>query len=83
MHSHTVPQRLLRHFAYRDGHTKSIRLWRYEKNRKPYWKASPETATAFERHFANPVDADVEAKIENRLANEIEDPVNQFISGFL
>ncbi len=82
MKSHTIPQRLLQQFAYQDVHTKSLRLWRYEKGRKPYWKASPESATAFDSHFADPKDTSLETEIEKRLASEIEDPVNQFISRF-
>jgi|SRR5208282_158183 hypothetical protein len=82
MKSHTVPQRLLQQFAYRDTHTKSLRLWRYEKGRKPYGKASPKSATAFDSHFADPQDTSLEIEIEKRLAVEIEDPVNQFISHF-
>lgn len=77
--SHAVPKRLLRAFSYHDVKTNSPRLWRYEKGRKPYWKASPDKATAVEGHFADPADASIEREIEQRLACEIEDPVNQFI----
>ena len=82
MKSHTVPKRLLRQFAYREATTQSDRLWRYEKSRAPYPKASPDTATRVQGHFADPSDADIEAAIERRLAYEIEDPVNQFIARF-
>jgi len=82
MKSHTVPKRLLRQFSYREPSTKSDRLWRYEKGRSPYSKASPDTATRIDGHFADPSDAQLEATIERRLAYEIEDPVNQFITNF-
>jgi hypothetical protein len=82
MKSHTVPKRLLRQFAYPEASTKSDRLWRYEKGRPPYPKASPDTATRVEGHFVDPSDDEIEAAIERRLAYEIEDPVNQFIARF-
>jgi hypothetical protein len=82
MKSHTVPKRLLRQFAYPEASTGSDRLWRYEKDRVPYSKASPDTATRIDGHFADPEDAVIEATIERRLAYEIEDPVNQFIANF-
>lgn len=82
MKSHTVPKRLLRQFAYPEASTQSDRLWRYEKNRAPYPKASQDTATRVEGHFADPSDAEIEAAIERCLAYEIEDPVNQFIAHF-
>jgi hypothetical protein len=82
MKSHTVPKRLLRLFSYREASTKSDRLWRYEKGRSPYSKASPDTATRIEGHFADPSDTQLEATIERRLAYEIEDPVNHFITNF-
>nr|WP_058189443.1 DUF4238 domain-containing protein [Terracidiphilus gabretensis] len=82
MKSHTVPKRLLRQFAYLEASTRSDRLWRYEKDRAPYSKASPDTATRIDGHFADPEDAAIEATIERRLAYEIEDPVNQFIANF-
>ncbi len=80
--SHTVPKRLLRQFSYYEASTRSLRLWRYERGRAPYPKASPETATRIEGHFADPNDALLEATVEKQLAYEIEDPVNQFISNF-
>jgi hypothetical protein len=82
MKSHTVPQRLLEQFAYQDLRTRSLRLWRYEKDRGPYPKASPKSATSFEGHFSDPDDDALESEIEKRLANEIEYPVNQFICRF-
>ena len=82
MKSHTVPKRLLRQFAYPEGTTGTDRLWRFEKDRSPYSKASPDRATRVEGHFADPNDSEIEAAIERRLAYEIEDPVNQFIARF-
>lgn len=83
MNSHTVPQRLLEQFAYFDERTRSLRLWRYEKDRRPYWKASPETATTVDRHFASHEDASLEQHIERRLAYEVEDPVHCFLPDFV
>lgn len=79
MRSHTVPKKLLEHFAYDDPVTKSKRLWRYEKGRPPYGEAAPKTATRWDGHFADPDDAAKEAAIETRLQREFENPVNQFI----
>ncbi len=79
MKSHTVPKRLLRQFAYMNEVTGSPRLWRYEKGRPPYPNASPKTATRVDGHFANPNDEQLEAMVERRLADEIEDPVNKFM----
>jgi Protein of unknown function (DUF4238) len=79
MKSHTVPRRLLQQFTYPEASTKSPRLWRYEKGSSPYSKASPTTATRLDGHFAHPSEGETEARIETRLAYEIEDPVNQFI----
>lgn len=75
MNSHTVPKRLLRQFSYFENTTRSYRLWRYEKGRTPYSKASPDTATRIDGHFSDPRDTELEAMIERRLAYEIEDPV--------
>ncbi len=79
MFSHTVPKKLLEQFAYDDPVTRSPRLWQYRKGRKPWPKASPKTATAWEGHFADPEDRGKETKLELRLKQEFEDPVNQFI----
>jgi hypothetical protein len=79
MKSHTVPKKLLEQFAYDDPVTRSKRLWRYEKDRPPYGKASPKTATRFGEHFADPLNSDKEQEIESRLKREFEDPVNGFI----
>lgn len=79
MKSHTVPKKLLEQFAYFDRKTNSLRLWRYQKGRKPFWKASPETATVVEGVFADPRDAEKEAELEHRLNREFEEPVHEFI----
>ena len=79
MLSHTVPKKLLEHFAYDDPLTNSKRLWRYEKGRVPYGRAAPKTATRWDGHFADPANATKEAELEARLQREFEEPVNQFI----
>jgi hypothetical protein len=79
MKSHTVPRKLLEQFAYFDNHTKSLRLWRYEKNRPPYPNASPRTATRIDGHFNLPNIAAKEEELERRLAREFEEPVNEFL----
>ena len=79
MESHTVPRKLLEQFAYDDAISGSKRLWRYEKGRTPYKKASPRTATRINRHFSDPKDATKESKIEQRLNREFEEPVNKFL----
>src|SRR5579872_1483127 len=79
MLSHTVPKKLLEQFAYDDPITRSKRLWRYQKDRSPYGRAAPKTATRWEGHFAHPANAAKETEIEGRLKREFEDPVNEFI----
>jgi len=79
MKSHTVPCKLLEQFSYLDTRTKSLRLWRYEKNLQPYPKASPRTATRIDGHFNHPDIAAKEEELESRLNREIEMPVNQFL----
>lgn len=79
MESHTVPRKLLEQFAYDDARTGSKRLWRYEKGRPPYKKASPRTATRINRHFSDPEDSTKESEIEKRLNREFEEPVNKFL----
>ena len=79
MLSHTVPKKLLEQFAYDEPVTKSKRLWRYQKEKSPYGRAAPKTATRWDGHFAHPEDAAKEAEVEARLQREFEDPVNQFI----
>jgi hypothetical protein len=81
MKSHTVPRRLLEQFAYYDTVTKSLRLWRYEKGRTPYWKASPETATTIEGHHADPTNPAKEEELEQRLNTEFEDPIHRHLDG--
>src|SRR5258708_6030481 len=82
MKSHTVPQRLLKQFAFHDSITDSLRLWKYTKGLQPSSKASPRTATRIEGHFASPTDSALERTVETRLAIEIEDPVNKFLANF-
>jgi hypothetical protein len=77
--SHTVPQRLLRQFAYEHVATKSLRLWKYAKALPPFGKASPRKATTEEKFFADPKNAELELEIETSLAHKIEDPVNVFL----
>ena len=79
MQSHTVPRKLLEQFAYHDPVTAAKRLWRYQKGRPPYCKASPRTATRIDGHFSDPEDATKEAELENRLNREFEEPVNSFL----
>lgn len=79
MKSHTVPKKLLEQFAYDDPVTRSKRLWRYQKGRGPYRRASPKTATRWDGHFAFPANAAKESELEERLEREFEHPVNQFI----
>jgi len=79
MFSHTVPKKLLEQFAYYDLRTKSPRLWQYQKDRPPWWKASPGRATAWDGHFADPANAAKEEQLELRLKQQFEDPVNEFI----
>lgn len=79
MLSHTVPKKLLEHFAYDDPVTRSKRLWRYEKGQAPYGRAAPRTATRWDGHFADPANATKEAEVEARLQREFEEPVNRFI----
>jgi len=79
MQSHTVPKKLLEQFAYYDPITKSLRLWRYEKGRAPFAKASPKTATRIDGHFWHPDDPAKETELETRLNDEFENPVNRFL----
>ena len=79
MRSHTVPRKLLEQFAYDDPFTAAKRLWRYQKDRPPYCKASPRTATRIDRHLTDPEDSAKEAELEARLNREFEEPVNSFL----
>jgi uncharacterized protein DUF4238 len=79
MRSHTVPKKLLEQFAYDDPVTRSNRLWQYKKERAPWGRASPKSATAWDGQFADPANAAREEQIELRLKQEFEDPVNEFL----
>lgn len=79
MKSHTVPRKLLEQFAHLDTFTKSLRLWRYEKDRPPLRDASPRSATRIDGHFMHPDIAAKEEELERRLAREFEEPVNRFL----
>jgi len=79
MKSHTVPKKLLERFAFDDPVTRSKRLWRYQKDKPPYGRAAPKTATRWSGHFADPANAAKEAELEQQLERKFEHPVNQFI----
>jgi hypothetical protein len=79
MKSHTVPRFLLDQFAYDDPVRKQRRLWQYAKGRAPTGAASPRSATRIDRHFADPINEEREAKLETRLNDEFEDPVHKFL----
>jgi hypothetical protein len=79
MESHTVPRKLLDQFAYDDPVTRSRRLWQYARGREPWGRSSPRTATRISNHFADPADSEREARLEDRLNREFEDPVHRFI----
>ena len=79
MKSHTIPKNLIEQFAYADPITGSKRLWRYQKGQPPYGRATPKAATRCDGHFADPTNSAKESELEERLAQEFEDPVNQFI----
>ncbi|WP_312024231.1 DUF4238 domain-containing protein [Edaphobacter aggregans] len=79
MESHTVPRKLLDQFAYDDPVTRSRRLWRYAKDRPPSGRASPRTATRISEHFADPANSEREARLEDRLNREFENPVHTFL----
>lgn len=78
MKSHTVPEKLLRQFAFRHP-VKGSRLWRYQKDKEPYWDVSPSKATVIEHHFFDPLDPAREESIETRLNQRFEDTVHNFI----
>jgi hypothetical protein len=78
MNSHTVPERLLKQFAFNDPVT-GLRLCRYEKGRPPYCKVSASKATVIVGHFSDPLNAVREANIETRLNQQFENPVHDFI----
>jgi hypothetical protein len=68
MLSHTVPRKLLEQFAYDDPVTRSKRLWRYQKGRAPWPKASPKSATRWDRHFADPANAGKETSKPSQVS---------------
>lgn len=78
MKSHTVPEKLLKQFAFRHPH-KGLRLWRYQRGRDPYWDVSPSKATVVEGHFSDPRNSAREGTIETRLNQRFENPVHDFI----
>jgi hypothetical protein len=79
MQSHTVPRKLLDQFAYDDPVTRSRRLWQYTRDRAPSGRASPRTATRVSEHFADPTNSEREARLEDRLNREFENPVHAYI----
>ncbi len=79
MLSHSVPRKLLEQFAYFHTPTQSLRLWRYEKNKSPYPKAAPKSATTFEHYFEHPHKPTLEEETERAIAQKIEDPVHRFL----
>ena len=78
MKSHTVPEKLLKQFAFRHP-VKRLRLWRYQKDREPYWDVSPEMATVVEGQFSDPRNGAREESIETSLNQRFENPVHNFI----
>ncbi len=79
MRSHTVPRKLLDLFAYNDPVSGTRRLWRFARERQPERGISPRSATRIDGHFADPANAEREARLEERLNQEFEDPVHRFI----
>ena len=80
MNSHPTPERLLRQFAYTNSSLASDRLWEYRKGRKPDGKRAPKSATTIGGIYAHCQEESVEKTIEDQLAHEIENPVNDFIA---
>lgn len=78
MKSHTVPQKLLEQFAFKHP-VKKLRLWRYQKNRKPYWDVSPSIATVVDGQFSDPRNSAREERIETNLNQRFENSVHGFI----
>lgn len=78
MKSHTVPEKLLKQFAF-EHPVKGLRLWRYQKTREPYWDVSPNKATVVEGQFFDPRNAKREESIETELNQRFENPVHNFI----
>jgi hypothetical protein len=82
INSHIVPKCLLEQFAYEDTKTQSLRLWRYRRGLTPRWDAAPKSAARCAGYFESSQDAEAEAQIEIRLAQEIENPVHKFLPKF-
>ena len=78
MKSHTVPEKLLKQFAFKHP-VKGLRLWRYQKIREPYWDVSPSKATVVEGQFSDLRNAEREESIETELNQRFENPVHDFI----
>jgi len=78
MKSHTVPEKLLIQFAFSHP-VKRLRLWRYQKDREPYWDVSPKMATVVDGQFSDPRNGAREASIETKLNQRFENPVHDFI----
>jgi hypothetical protein len=78
MKSHTVPEKLLKQFAFRHS-VKGLRLWRYQKEREPYWDVSPTKATVVDGQFFDPRNSAREESIETNLNERFENPVHDFI----
>ena len=79
MKSHTTPKRLLKQFSYKHPEEQSDWLWQYSKGKKPNGRKSPTSATRIDGFYADPNDSVIEVEVETRLAQEIEQPVNDFI----
>jgi hypothetical protein len=79
MESHPVPKNLLEQFAYDDSIARSKRLWRYEKGRPPYKKASPRTATRIDLHFSDPDDTS-KAKLKSVSIENLKNRLTSFFS---
>lgn len=79
MKSHTTPKRLRKQFSYKHPVEQSDWLWQYRKGKKPNGRKSPTSATRIDGFYADPNDSAIEAEVETRLAQEIEQPVNDFM----
>lgn len=79
INSHIVPKCLLEQFAYMNEKTQSLRLWHYRPGVAPRWDTAPKSAAQSLGYFESSEDAEAEAQIEVRLAQEIENPVHKFL----
>ncbi|MGA2890058.1 MAG: DUF4238 domain-containing protein [Terracidiphilus sp.] len=79
MKSHTTPKRLLKQFSYKHPVEQSDWLWQYSKGKKPNSRKSPTSATRIDGFYADPNDSAIEVEVETQLAQEIEQPVNDFM----